>query len=477
MTIKELETRTGLDRATVRFYEKEGLLTPERKANGYREYSEEDAVTLEKIAFLRRLDLSLESIRAVQQGELPLGVALEKQRESLLAQREEKERALSLCDAVRAEGIGYQNLQPGKYTAQLPPPRWTPRVIPPAPPPKHYATRHPWRRLLARELDMGLFRLPWWGVLSQLEINGWEFWLSHAVMLLVLPILLESMLLCTWGTTPGKWLMGLQLRQNYDGKLSKPTFRDAFTRTLYVYAAGCGFGIASGICYILSYLRANRGDDQPWDMWWEYTADEYISEGRVAVLLAALLAVNVAQNQLMNLWEDNVDEQAFRQGAYTPTLEEFVDSVNAVLAEYWMFDDYRHVSLNYDGTWNGLPEEMRAFDLTFQLEDGKFRKAMARAEFPGSMEGTRPDGMELYSAMMLGLHRARGYQWSEHGVLTAGSFREIENWQGDWGAAYRLESDVGLDEFFEIDFEGYRPKPEVDTPDLQIVITVGKRPY
>ena len=39
MTIKELETRTGLDRGTVRFYEKEGFLSPERKANGYRDYT------------------------------------------------------------------------------------------------------------------------------------------------------------------------------------------------------------------------------------------------------------------------------------------------------------------------------------------------------------------------------------------------------------------------------------------------------
>ena len=50
MTIKELEKRTGLDRATIRFYEKEGLIAPKRLANGYRDYSEEDVLALEKIA-------------------------------------------------------------------------------------------------------------------------------------------------------------------------------------------------------------------------------------------------------------------------------------------------------------------------------------------------------------------------------------------------------------------------------------------
>lgn len=41
MTIKEAEERTGLARSNIRFYEKEGLVQPERNPqNGYREYDE-----------------------------------------------------------------------------------------------------------------------------------------------------------------------------------------------------------------------------------------------------------------------------------------------------------------------------------------------------------------------------------------------------------------------------------------------------
>ena len=50
MTVKELEARLGISRANIRFYEKEWLLRPTRRANGYRDYSEEDAAALEKIA-------------------------------------------------------------------------------------------------------------------------------------------------------------------------------------------------------------------------------------------------------------------------------------------------------------------------------------------------------------------------------------------------------------------------------------------
>ncbi len=76
MTIKELERRTGLPRTSIRFYEQEGLLTPERRENNYRDYSEDNVRTLEKIKLLRRLSLDLEAIRRLQAGELSLSRAL-----------------------------------------------------------------------------------------------------------------------------------------------------------------------------------------------------------------------------------------------------------------------------------------------------------------------------------------------------------------------------------------------------------------
>ena len=63
MTIKELERQTGLPRTTIRFYEQEGLIAPERRENNYRDYSEEDAATLEKIKLLRRLGVTIEALR------------------------------------------------------------------------------------------------------------------------------------------------------------------------------------------------------------------------------------------------------------------------------------------------------------------------------------------------------------------------------------------------------------------------------
>lgn len=55
MTIKEVEEQTGITRANIRFYEKEGLLTPGRGSNNYREYGNDDVEHLRRIRVLRMM--------------------------------------------------------------------------------------------------------------------------------------------------------------------------------------------------------------------------------------------------------------------------------------------------------------------------------------------------------------------------------------------------------------------------------------
>ena len=76
MNIKEIEERSGLTRANIRYYEQEGLLAPARRENKYRDYSEEDLETLLRIALLRNLGFSLDEIRRLQSGELELAAAM-----------------------------------------------------------------------------------------------------------------------------------------------------------------------------------------------------------------------------------------------------------------------------------------------------------------------------------------------------------------------------------------------------------------
>ena len=68
MTSKEMEARSGVPRANIRYYEAEGLLAPARSGNGYRDYSEEDLRTLENIISLRRLRVPFLSLRPLRFG-------------------------------------------------------------------------------------------------------------------------------------------------------------------------------------------------------------------------------------------------------------------------------------------------------------------------------------------------------------------------------------------------------------------------
>ena len=79
MTIREIEARCQMERANIRFYEREGLLTAQRLPNGYRDYTEEDVQTLLRIRLLRSLHVSLDDIRALQSGEKALSDTLRAQ--------------------------------------------------------------------------------------------------------------------------------------------------------------------------------------------------------------------------------------------------------------------------------------------------------------------------------------------------------------------------------------------------------------
>ena len=58
MRIQDLERITGMERATIRFYERQGMIAPRRTYSGYRDYSKEDAEEFLKIKLLRKLDFS-----------------------------------------------------------------------------------------------------------------------------------------------------------------------------------------------------------------------------------------------------------------------------------------------------------------------------------------------------------------------------------------------------------------------------------
>ena len=63
MLISEVMEQTGLSKKAIRFYEDKGLIKVARKENGYREYSENEILTLKKIKSLRMCGISVSDIK------------------------------------------------------------------------------------------------------------------------------------------------------------------------------------------------------------------------------------------------------------------------------------------------------------------------------------------------------------------------------------------------------------------------------
>jgi len=62
MRIGELARRTGVSERALRYYEEQGLLTPQRRASGYRVYGEADVAAVRRIRILLAAGLSTAQI-------------------------------------------------------------------------------------------------------------------------------------------------------------------------------------------------------------------------------------------------------------------------------------------------------------------------------------------------------------------------------------------------------------------------------
>ena len=71
MRIGELARKTGVSVRMLRYYERQGLLTPRRTAAGYRMYANGDTERVRRIVLLNRAGLSLATLRPVIACEVP----------------------------------------------------------------------------------------------------------------------------------------------------------------------------------------------------------------------------------------------------------------------------------------------------------------------------------------------------------------------------------------------------------------------
>ena len=119
MNVKELEQITGLSRANIRFYEKQGLLSPARKDNNYRDYDLSDVELLKKIVIMRKLGISIDDIAALQKGEKRLCEVINGNIEILESEKKRIEGALEVSKTIFASGADYDSIDADGILARM----------------------------------------------------------------------------------------------------------------------------------------------------------------------------------------------------------------------------------------------------------------------------------------------------------------------------------------------------------------------
>lgn len=367
MNIKEIEERSGLTRANIRYYEQEGLIAPVRRENKYRDYSEEDLETLLRIALLRSLGFSLEEIRRLQSGEADFAAAMRERSAALESEGQRLLAARNVCDAISREVTSYSALRPEDYLNGFEPDVAAKQ--------RDVAEPHPWRRYFARAIDLTIVGL---------MVSFVQFVLLHHNLVNIskgenvlcglagwgLLVLIEPLLLARFGTTAGKWCMGITVTRPDGERLS---YGEALERTaaVWLYGAGLGISIVELVCNYRSYRRYMNGEELAWESGSIERFDER-GTGRMVLLYAASTALSLALTLAMGL------SAALPPNRGDLTVAEFAENVNFYRG---YFDCGERWSLDENGEWAENQYENVVYfgggdgpaPFTYTVEDGTLR--------------------------------------------------------------------------------------------------------
>ncbi|WLD93091.1 RDD family protein [Alkalihalobacillus sp. AL-G] len=129
-----------------------------------------------------------------------------------------------------------------------------------------YPYGRPWVRYLAKTFDMsicvfivGLFL----GIFTPAFLESASTFLL-AFITIFLTLVIDTIFLSTWGTTPGRWLLKTYVLDNEGNKLTLPI---AYKRSLSIWIRGFGLGIVviSFFTQIISYTNLTSTRTTPWD--------------------------------------------------------------------------------------------------------------------------------------------------------------------------------------------------------------------
>jgi uncharacterized RDD family membrane protein YckC len=123
----------------------------------------------------------------------------------------------------------------------------------------------PWRRFWARFIDMQIFMLLVFSVFISLTGESFEEYnYGYHIISFFLWIFVEAFLLSSFGTTIGKWALGIIVRDK-NGEILQ--FSSALNRSSNVWVSGLGLGIPllTPFFMLFSYSDLNKNKITSWD--------------------------------------------------------------------------------------------------------------------------------------------------------------------------------------------------------------------
>ena len=311
MTIKEIEALSGMSRANIRYYEAEGFLSPERRENGYRDYSEEDLETLKRVKLLRLLGVSLADIKAAKDGSLPLEELMARRLPGIAQERTALSQSEAVCRELREAQVRYEDLDAQRYLDEL--------------------SRRPgllWMILLTVVFRQNIaLRDGWYDIVDSLAVLGLLF-------------LLEPLQLRFFGTTLGKWILGLSVTNGEEGRLR---YLDALIRTWSVFLYGYGLNLPGINLYRL--WKSYKACDQVETLPWEEDSVLRLREGKALLRVGGFAAACLVLIGGLSLSLVAVQRPPHRGEI---TVAEFCENYNYLAAYY---DPEMASLLNPNGSW------------------------------------------------------------------------------------------------------------------------------
>lgn len=332
MTIKEVEELSNMTRANIRFYEKEGLITPQRDSNGYRNYTEQDVDILKRIRLLRTVHLGLEEIRSLSEKESELTDVLLIHLRTLKKEQKDLEQSKAICEQLCRDQAAYESFDAEHYFNLLEKaPSEIPAELEADSLPK---VRAPWKRYFARLIDETIYLIFWNLILAlgfhmNIRQTGLAFVVIGTIMQSILLLLVEPVMLSRFGTTPGKFLFGFRVSAESGARL---TWREAYDRTGIVLKRGVGFYIPvyGLIREYSSYRDCKKGEILEWEEDNILTLDERHMRWKV---IAAVLVLGVLDVLNYFVWQAG----ALPQNRGNITAAQYAENFNH-LQEFYQID-------------------------------------------------------------------------------------------------------------------------------------------